>query len=412
MTSAARNSPARRGKRPAAEDGRRPGLATRKVALLIETSNRYGRDLLYGIRDWLRSSGATWAVRFTEQARRSPLPSWLGDWQGDGIIARVDSPQSAAALARAALPVVDVSAERFASEFPRVSIDNIAVARLATGHLLQKGFANYAFCGDARFLWSRQRGDEFRRLLAFAGHQCLEFQPGEHPRRRPGSDAESRELARWLQKLPKPVAVFACYDGRAQQVLEACQLLSLQVPDDVAVLGVDNDEVLCELCTPPLSSVQPNARRIGFEAAALLAEMMERRAQAGVGTRYVEPVSVVERQSTDVISVSDARVAAALRFIRQHACEGIRVDDVLRAVPMSRTLLERRFKAAVGHSPHRQMVQHRIERAKHLLAESEVSIAVVAELAGFDNASYLSVAFRRETGESPYAFRKRNRTPR
>lgn len=141
----------------------------------------------------------------------------------------------------------------------------------------------------------------------------------------------------------------------------------------------------------------------------MLAGMMggERRASK---TRYVEPVRVVERQSTDAVSVDDAKVAAAMRFISQHACEKIDVSDVLKAVPMSRTLLERKFKAVLGFSPHRQIVHKKIDRAKHLLIESEVSIGVVAELAGFDNASYLSVAFRRETGESPYAFRAKHRT--
>ena len=382
--------------------------AIRKVALLIETSNRYGRDLLYGVRDWMLT-GERWAIRFTEQARLAPLPTWLREWEGDGIIARVDSTQIAAALRRTRLPVVDVSAERFASEFPRVSVDNAAVARLAAQHLLGKGFRHFAYFGDAQFLWAQQRGVEFRRELAEAGHECARFDPAAGSAQRVGSDAELRAMADWLARQPRPLGVFACYDGRAQHVLETCQSRGWAVPDDIAVIGVDNDEVLCDLCTPPLSSVQPNARRTGYEAAAMLARMM-RGEQPGSQTRYVEPVRVVERQSTDVVSVADARVAAALRFIREHVGEGIDVSDVLRAVPMSRTLLERKFKAVLGHSPHRQIVQQRIERAKHLLAESEVSIAVVAELSGFNDASYLSVTFRRETGESPYAYRARHRT--
>ena len=381
-----------------------------KVALLIETSNRYGRDLLYGVRDWMRT-GQLWAVRFTEQARRAPLPSWLHEWRGNGIIARVDSPRSAAALRRTGLPVVDVSAERYASEFPRVSIDNTAVARLAAEHFLRKGFGHFGFCGEARFLWSRQRGAEFKRQLAAEGRDCADFREPAGGRKS-GSDAESRAIARWLAGLPKPVGVFACYDGRAQQVLEACQVLELQVPDEVAVLGVDDDEVLCDLCNPPLSSVQPNARRTGYEAAAMLAGMMRGERPRGAPTSFVPPVRVVERQSTDVVAVADPKVAAALQFIRQHACEGIDVSDVLRAVPVSRTLLERKFKALLGHSPHRQIVHVKIDRARHLLVESEVSIGVVAELAGFDNASYLSVAFRRETGESPHAYRAKQRTSR
>ncbi len=375
----------------------------KKVALLIETSNRYGRDLLYGVRDWMRE-GERWAIRFTEQGRRAPLPLWLKEWQGDGIIARVDSPEIAAALRRTRLPVVDVSAERFSSEFSRVSIDNGAVARLAAEHLEAKGFSDFAYCGDRRFLWSRQRGAEFKDCLAAKGRRCLDFaEPAGAAK--PGSDAEIRAIARWLKGLPKPVGVFACYDGRALQVLEACQLLGLQVPDQVAVLGVDNDELVCELANPPLSSVQPNARRSGYEAAALLARLMRGEKKAVAPTHRVQPVRVVERQSTDVVAVADAQVAAALRFIRQHACEGVDVGDVLRAVPMARTRLEEKFKALLGHSPHRQIVRQRIARAKHLLAETKVAIGEVAEQAGFDNASYLSVAFRRETGSSPFAYR-------
>ena len=385
---------------------KKSGDGVRKVALLIETSNRYGRDLLYGVRDWMRE-GERWAIRFTEQGRRAPLPTWLKDWQGDGIIARVDSPQIAAALRRTRLPVVDVSAERFSSEFSRVSIDNGAVARLAAEHLATKGFLDFAYCGDRRFLWSRQRGVEFRRCLAEKGRRCVDF--GEPAgTAKPGSDAEIRAIARWLKGLPKPVGVFACYDGRALQVLEACQLLGLHVPDQVAVLGVDNDELVCELANPPLSSVQPNARRSGYEAAALLARLMGGEKKAVAPTHQVQPVRVVERQSTDVVAVADVKVAAALKFIRLHACEGMDVGDVLRAVPMSRTRLEQKFKALLGHSPHRQLVQQRIARVKHLLAESKIAISEVAEQAGFDNASYLSVAFRRETGLSPFAYRSKH----
>lgn len=379
-----------------------------KVALLIETSNRYGRDLLYGVRDWTLT-GNRWAIRFSEQVRRAPLPSWLAEWEGHGIIARVDSPEIADALHATGLPVVDVSAERFSSEFPRVSVDNAAVAQLAAEHLLAKGFKHFAYCGDPQFLWANQRGAEFARALAARGVGCADFAPPAGAMKRPGSDAEIRAMADWLDGERKPLAVFACYDGRAQQVLEACQLRGWTVPEDIAVLGVDNDDVLCELCTPPLSSVQPNARRTGYEAGAMLTRMMSGE-RLTTQTRYVQPVRVVERQSTDIVSVSDQRVAVALRFIRQHAGEGIDVSDVLRAVPMSRTLLERKFKTLLGYSPHQLIVQQKMERAKQLLVDNEISIKVVAELAGFQNASYLSVAFRRETGESPYAYRRKHRT--
>jgi LacI family transcriptional regulator len=382
-----------------------------KVALLIETSNRYGRDLLYGVRDWIQKRGEKWSVRFTEQARRAPLPGWLADWQGDGIIARVDSAQASTTLRRAKIPVVDVSADRPNSEFPRVSIDNIAVTRLALTHLKDRGLRDIAFIGDRRFIWSRQREDEFRRLMARDGKPVRIYKETTANTDRQGSDSELRGIVRWLEALPKPVGIFACYDNRALQVLEACQLAELEVPDDVAVIGVDDDEVLCHLSNPPLTSVLPNARLTGFEAAAQLSRLMHGE-QFASQTHYIEPIRVVERQSTDASAVDDPKIASALRYINEHACEGIDVSDVLRAVPVSRTLFDRRFKSLLGHSPHQHILNKRIERTKNLLIDSDLSIAVIAELAGFLNASYLSTAFRRETEMTPYTYREKMRTRR
>jgi len=380
-----------------------------KVALLIETSNRYGRDLLYGVRDWIQKRGEKWSIRFTEQARRAPLPGWLADWQGDGVIARVDSSSIASALKKAKLPVVDVSADRPKSEFPRVSIDNEAVARLAVAHLKDKGLRNIAFIGDLRFTWARQREEEFRRLMEKISQPCRIYKGPAADKENTGSDSELRGIVRWLQNLPRPVGIFACNDNRALQVLEACQLTGFTVPDDVAVIGVDDDEVLCHLCNPPLSSVLPNARLTGYEAAAMISRMMHGERLASQ-TQTIAPIRVVERQSTDVTAVSDPKIASAVRFINEHACEGIDVSDVLRAVPVSRTLFDARFKTLLGHSPHQHIVNKRIERAKHLLFDSDLAITVIAELSGFLNASYLSTVFRRETGMTPYAYRTKLRT--
>ena len=379
-----------------------------RVALLIETSNRYARDLLHGIHDWV-SANERWSIRLAAPARHASVAEWLRGWHGDGVIARVDSDAIAAALKRTRLPVVDVSAERRVSEFPRISINNQAVARLAADHLLSKRFPNYAFCGDARYLWSRERGAAFRRLLSERGAACVEFSPLSAPGRRRDRVTGIKALTRWLKSLPKPVAVFACYDPRAHEVIEACHQAGLSVPNDVAVLGVDDDELICEFCDPPLSSVLPNARRTGFEAAALLARLMSGHAPDHVPSPGIDPVRVVERRSTEADAVADRHVVAALRFIREHACDGIDVSDVLRTVPVSRTLLERKFGRLVGESPHRLIKRRQVERVCQLLAESDMPIAMVADVTGFESASYLSAVFRRELGETPRAYRKRVR---
>jgi len=375
----------------------------KKVALLIETSNGYARELLHGVKGWQREHG-DWALRFSEQGRGTGVPGWLRAWEGDGIIARVENQRIAAALRATGLPVVDVSAALETTPFPRVSTDSEAATLLAAEHLRERGFRHFAYCGDARFLWSVRRGSFFEKQIQAFGGTCAIFPDRKRASRATAAEAEVAAIGRWLKDLPKPVGVLACYDIRGQQVLEACKWVGLSVPLDVGVVGVHNDELLCELCDPPLTSVIPNARRAGYEAAALLARKMAGK-KVAAETQQVAPLGVAARQSTDVVAVTDGPVAAAARYIREHATQGIGVEDVLRAVPMSRTLLERRFQRMLGRTPGAHILKVRIEHVKTLLATTGLSVGAIAERAGFPHAEYLSVAFRRETGFTPTAYR-------
>ncbi len=372
-----------------------------KVALLIETSNSYARELLHGVRAWVREHGP-WSIRLTEQGRGAAVPSWLKGWDGDGVIARVESAQIARELRATGLPVIDVSAALPRLVFPRVATDAEGAAELAARHLIERGLRSFAYCGDARFHWARRRGEAFARKTARAG-KCVRFAP------KPGAvDDEVKEIARWLKTLPRPVGVLASLDLRGQQVLAACRLAGLAVPDDVAVIGVHNDELLCELCDPPLSSVIPNAQRAGYVAAELLARTMKGR-RLPVGLHEIAPRGVAARQSTDVGAVGDAKIAGAVRFMREQAAGGANVNDVLRAVPMARTALERRFKAALGTTPHAHLRKLRIERVKELLVGTSLPVGEIATATGFEHTEYLSAMFRRECGLSPREFRARHR---
>lgn len=381
--------------------------ARRKVALIVETSNAYAREVLHGLRAWVREADP-WAIRLSEQGRGADVPGWLKDWRGDGIVARVENEAIAAALKETGLPVVDVSAALAKPVFPRVVTDSRSVIRLAVAHFAERGFKNYGYCGDPRFLWSAQRADFFCEQLRTMGFRCDVYVCGRKKGRRMQMDDEVRAIARWLRHLPKPAGVLACYDIRGQQVLEACRFAEFAVPDDVAVMGVHNDELLCDLCDPPLTSVIPNARRAGYVAAGLLSRMMDGET-IGVEVHAIEPIGVAARQSTDVVAVADPKVSAAARFIREHATSNIGVGDVLRAVPMSRTLLERRFKEYLGCTPHDHIQRTRLECVKTLLATTNLSVAAVAERAGFEHTEYLSVAFRRATGFSPRDYRAKHR---
>lgn len=377
----------------------------KQVALLIETSNAYARGLLRGVVAYLREH-EPWSVHLAEHGRGDRPPDWLATWRGDGILARIETPAMARALRRLKMPIVDVSAARLIPALPWFETDDSAIAQMAFDHLRDRGCRRFAYCGDARFNWSNWRGEHFQRAVAAEGGECLFYQPAR--RFRPDDAAQGDDLARWLRKLPKPVGIMSCYDPHGRQLLDACRRVGIAVPDEVAVISVDNDEVLCELSHPPLTSVIPNTHRTGYEAAALLDELMAGR-KLRAETRLVPPVGVAARQSTSSLAIEDRQTALAVRFIREKACSGINVADVLQAVPQSRRLLEGRFRRLLGRTPHEEILRVQMDRVKQLLVETDLPLAEVAERAGFAHVEYLSVVFKRETGIPPSAFRRANR---
>lgn len=382
-----------------------------KVALLIETSNAYARELLHGVREWLRHHGP-WTISLVEAGRGAAPPQWLKGWKGDGIIARIENAAIAKAVAAAHLPAVDVSAARLLPELPWLETDDRAIAHTAAEHLRERGFREFAYVGDARFNWSRWRHDAFAAHLMGHGLRCRDFAAVSKAGRTgdaPDWESELAELMGWLKSLPKPIGVFAGYDIRGVQVLEACRRLELAVPDQVAVLGVDNDELLCDLADPPLSSVIPDVRRTGYEAASLLDRMMRGEKIRGEGRLFV-PLGVATRQSTDVVAVADRHISTAVRFIREHACNAITVADVVKQVPLSRRVLETRFQALLGRSPHEQIMTVKLDRVKRLLSETDLSLAIIADRAGFKHVEYLSVAFKRQIGVTASEYRSGKRT--
>lgn len=376
-----------------------------KVALLIESSNSYGRQLLRSVRAWERAHGP-WSIRLTEQGRGAGAPGWLRHWDGDGIIARVDSMRFARALRATGLPVIDVSAGLPRLVFPRVSTEAVGVARLAAAHLLERGLRHFAYCGDRNLVWARRRGRTFAEAVRNAGYRCSVLSPGAET-----VDGMVELIAGWLKTLVKPVGILACIDLRGQQVLSACRLAGFSVPNEVAVIGVHNDELVCDLCDPPLTSVITNSARTGFLAAELLDRAM-RGQKLPLVFHEIEPLGVAARQSTDLAALTDNKVAAAVLFMRRQAAAGANVGDVLRAVPMARTALERRFKAVVGTTPHAHLRKLRIERVQQLLTTTNTPIGEIAAQTGFEHTEYLSVMFRRECGISPRQYRERHRPRR
>lgn len=379
-----------------------------KVALLVETARSFGRDFLSGIARYARHHGP-WIFHITPGDFEHHVPK-MRQWGGSGIIARIPNHRVAKAILSANLPTIalGLTDEQMRGGGPlahlsEVSSDAGHVAELAVEHFLERQLKHFAYVGVEGRAWSRRRGAAFAWRLRSAG-----FQPRIYPLPKSGRDREwERELeilARWLRTLQLPIGLFACNDDRGRQVLEACRFAGLSVPDEVAVLGVDNDVVFCELADPPLSSIALNAETAGYRAAELLDEMMRGRITRSQKI-WVEALRVVTRRSTDIVAVGDSDVAAALQFIRREQGRALSVADVAAEVAVSRRHLERRFRETIGRTVLQEIQHVRLEQAKRLLLESTHPISVVAEMSGFGSCSYFNHFFHERVGMTPRRFR-------
>jgi LacI family transcriptional regulator len=406
-----------------------------RVALVLPTEYAYARAALRGIISATRernlydrsanSGGGAPPVPWLFNVFRGIyghstkfLSKWFKEWEPDGIIGQIYDNRLAKVYRSTGKPVVELFESRAHSEFPRVLPDDVALGRLAARHFLERGFRNFAFFGVPWMLWSREREAGFREEI----ERVLQGPPAASNDRRPrggftfssfaslpATRAARRHVARgmasWMAELPKPVALLAANDLWGSELIQAARSLELHVPDDVAVLGVDNDELLCELSYPPLSSIRLGAEQVGRTAVGLLEQMMRGKKVKSEPAR-IPPMELVTRQSTDTLAVEDTEVAAALRHIRLHATEGISVKQLMEEVTMNRRTLERRFNSIVGHTPLEEIRRVRLERARVLL-QTDLPIYQVALQSGFATPEYLATSFRQAEGVTPTAFRRR-----
>ncbi len=381
------------------------------VAVFVDGAGNYGRGLLEGIADYLQVGGP-WSVFVESHATGVFDTDWLRRWRGDGVLAFIDDRGATARLSRLRVPVVETYGYLAELNIPRVCNDDVAIGRLAAEHLLDRRLRHFVFSGYLGHSWVEGRRRGFADAVARAGFPCDFWDsPRSFSSLRSWENAQD-ELTSRLSRQPLPLGFMACSDRHAQRVLDACRRAGLRVPDDVAVIGTDNDAAICRLSQPPLSSVADNPRRIGFEAARLLERIIRKKADP---TRcrpiLVPPLGVVMRRSTETTATDDMLVAAALRFIREHACADINAHTVWRRFPLSRSAFYRRFRQALGRSPHEEILRMRLDRVKEMLVDSHSSIAELARLTGFEHPEYLGVVFKRRTGLTPGEYRALHRTP-
>ncbi|QEG36385.1 AraC family transcriptional regulator [Bythopirellula goksoeyrii] len=378
-------------------------LSRLEVALIVDPAKPYDRRIIRAVGSYVTQHQRNWSL-YVEQDPILRLPD-LQAWAGDGILANFDDRRIAKAVSGSKVPVVGIGGGYGYYEenpsIPYVRTDNRAIAELAAQHLINLGLRNFAFCSEPPNRsngWARERADAFQSILDEAGFHC-EVYTGRFAASRRWRESQA-ELEHWVTSLKPPIGMMACRDGRARHVMQACKEIGLRVPEDIAIIGVDNDEVICELANPPLTSIEQGTKRIGFEAAALLDVMMSGKIPEDKHTT-IPPEGLVVRQSTDVLATGDPEVSEALRFIRRHATDPITVQDVLDVAQLSRSTLEARFREALNRSIHAEIHRVQVELAMRLLTTTNIPIKEIVKRVGISSVQYFTAVMRRNTGKTP-----------
>ena len=383
---------------------------TYKVALLVERSRAFGREACEGVIDFAQER-EDWELHFLDAddvlRHRAHLPM-------DGYIARVTTDSIAAKLKSTGKPVVDLYYDKPRPGFAIVKTMHETVGRIAAEHFLDRRFGNFAYCPYGGGRTSRYCQTAFARRLRRNGFSCAVY-PGDGAKYEFGktdiiSDTisaprDARRLSKWLASLPKPVALFCPGDLRAWQVVTLCRSEGIAVPHEVAVLGLDNDMLICGTSRPMLSSIDPNTREIGRTAAKTLAEMMERGIPKKPIVRQIAPCGVVSRASTEAFPVDPPWLSDALVFIMKNAHKGINASDVFAALGRSHTAVTKAFRKALGTSVVAMVAKARVDEACRLLRDTDLDIRRIASMSGYASVSYFMQAFKASKGTSPCAWR-------
>lgn len=385
-----------------------------RVAIIVETAIAPRRRILAGITQYIREH-EPWSIYLKPAGVERFVSRWLRDWKGDGIIAAAYGPE-VAEITTVGVPAVDVTGQlqhlKLQPPVPLVHADDHAIGRLGAEHLIDRNFRHFAFLGY-RQPWSESRRLGFEGALqarAFTSRSHIFSHPFQSKGGPDEWEAQQRALVKWIHSLPKPVGVMTSTDALGQQFLESCQRIGVVVPEQVAVIGADNDVLICDIAHPPLSSVNIDDFQRGYQAASMLSVLMagKRPKQPAV---LIPPAGVTARASTDILAIDDPDLAQAIRFIREHGCQPIQVSDILRHIPISRRVLERRLRNTLGRSIKDEIVRVRLNRATELLTTTDLGLKEIALKAGFRTKSYMGVVFREKLRRTPGSLRNGRQGP-
>lgn len=389
-----------------------PSLKTRKhVALAVPSAVPYLALFTRGVVNYAREHG-DWTIS-SSPAVEGPFPETLAmpmrslrDWPGDGVIGAITTQEEVREAKQLGIPVVSMAGTLRHCDLPRVMVDHYAIGRLAADHLLDRGLRRFVYLGLKDVWYSELRRDGFAERIAEAGGRLSVYETSCRTDPCRSWQSGIQEIDRCLEGIVPPTGVLAVHDYRARLLVDECARLGLTVPNDVAVIGVDNDDVVCDFCQPPLSSVSRSGYQVGYECAALLDRLMAGE-PAPKEDLLIPPDGVVKRKSTDLVAVHDPHVSAAVRYIQEHLGEPFGVEKLLQLLPVSRRRLENLFKESLGRTPYDFLCHVRVNRAKELLAGPEkISMAEITRRCGFPNTQRFRLVFTRLVGKTPTAYRR------
>ena len=372
-----------------------------RIALFLLESKK---EILLGIARYVRQHGP-WKLYLQQTEDSQGLPQWLSKWQGEGIIGRIATEEAAKVIRSTGLPFVDVRGRIRDPQIPLIRVDDEAIGKMAAEHLLDRGFKHFGYYGMAGESWSQQRCESFCNAILAARGSFKRFEQAWSVAGPTGWEKIERQLSEWLSRLPRPAGVLAGSDKLGQRLLSAARRAEVRVPEELAVVGVDDERATCEICDPPLSSVIVDSEQHGYKAAELLDALM-RGEPPPTEPILIKPSGIRTRQSSDILAIDDPYIADAVRFIRENACDGVGVSELLREVPLSRSVLQRRFRRIFGRTANEMIVEVRLKRAQQLLVESDLPIARIAEIAGFRYQRYLGAVFQKKLGITPFQYRQ------
>jgi len=377
-----------------------------RVALLVETSRGYGRKIIQGVFKYASEHGP-WSIRLESRNLHEDPPEWLSHWDGDGILVRCDTERMATAVLQSKCPVIDFRGGVPEAGLPLVGVDNEKIIQMAIKYFQHLGFQNFAYCDSVghRRYWMDLRRQYFE--ASMKQKKCwYDIFPKQIPSKKVSSWTKSMEesLKAWLVMLPKPIAILTCDDEQAHLICDTLKVLNIDVPADVAVLGIDNDELFCKVSTPPISSIDINTIQIGYEGAAALMKLIK--GDPIAQKKLIAPRGVVTRQSTDTFATDDVKVAGVLRYIKTHASKPLTANDVAKSIGVSRGTIDRYLLRAVGNTASHLILKEKLTQVKTYLNTTELTLEKIAEKSGFASVQNLVNVFREKIGMTPGQYRK------